>query len=121
MIVDDVIVQHLRFDLLVRAHLLAHGAFHTSQTSAVLVLDELANGAHASVTKVVDVVDVGFLALTLDQAAHGLDDILARERGYHRDRARPDRARSEEHTSELQSRGHLVCRLLLEKKKNNKN
>src|SRR5690625_1307672 len=34
------------------------------------------------------------------------------------------RARSEEHTSELQSRGHLVCRLLLEKKKkknNNKN
>src|SRR2546422_6372108 len=28
------------------------------------------------------------------------------------------RARSEEHTSELQSRLHLVCRLLLEKKKN---
>src|SRR6266498_5400717 len=29
--------------------------------------------------------------------------------------------RSEEHTSELQSRPHLVCRLLLEKKKNNLN
>src|SRR5436305_9403394 len=29
-------------------------------------------------------------------------------------------ARSEEHTSELQSRPHLVCRLLLEKKKKNK-
>src|SRR5689334_24800814 len=28
--------------------------------------------------------------------------------------------RSEEHTSELQSQFHLVCRLLLEKKKNNK-
>src|SRR5437660_5674018 len=28
-----------------------------------------------------------------------------------------DEYRSEEHTSELQSRGHLVCRLLLEKKK----
>src|SRR5690625_6390607 len=28
-----------------------------------------------------------------------------------------DKVRSEEHTSELQSRGHLVCRLLLEKKK----
>src|SRR5690625_1756471 len=28
--------------------------------------------------------------------------------------------RSEEHTSELQSRGHLVCRLLLEKKKNHR-
>src|SRR6266508_6371855 len=31
------------------------------------------------------------------------------------------RTRSEEHTSELQSRGHLVCRLLLEKKKKQKN
>src|SRR5690625_6434372 len=30
---------------------------------------------------------------------------------------RPQASRSEEHTSELQSRGHLVCRLLLEKKK----
>src|SRR2546422_3770908 len=29
-------------------------------------------------------------------------------------------SRSEEHTSELQSRLHLVCRLLLEKKKNKK-
>src|SRR5687768_17617519 len=29
----------------------------------------------------------------------------------------PGRTRSEEHTSELQSRLHLVCRLLLEKKK----
>src|SRR5690625_6821051 len=28
--------------------------------------------------------------------------------------------RSEEHTSELQSRGHLVCRLLLEKKNRSK-
>src|SRR3989449_1592322 len=32
-------------------------------------------------------------------------------------RREPDQARSEEHTSELQSRLHLVCRLLLEKKK----
>src|SRR5438552_4499878 len=32
----------------------------------------------------------------------------------------PSRARSEEHTSELQSPDHLVCRLLLEKKKKNK-
>src|SRR5690625_6531468 len=31
--------------------------------------------------------------------------------------APPEIKRSEEHTSELQSRGHLVCRLLLEKKK----
>src|SRR5437660_7567407 len=43
----------------------------------------------------------------------------------HRHRPRGDgapagRGRSEEHTSELQSRGHLVCRLLLEKKKKKK-
>src|SRR3989442_3370432 len=36
------------------------------------------------------------------------------------DGERPERAlRSEEHTSELQLRPHLVCRLLLEKKKKN--
>src|SRR5690625_6710716 len=34
-----------------------------------------------------------------------------------RDLRGADGERSEEHTSELQSRGHLVCRLLLEKKK----
>src|SRR3712207_7166524 len=32
-----------------------------------------------------------------------------------------DRLRSEEHTSELQSRQYLVCRLLLEKKKKSSN
>src|SRR5690625_5799374 len=36
-------------------------------------------------------------------------------------RCRRRHCRSEEHTSELQSRGHLVCRLLLEKKKKLKN
>src|SRR5258707_4231644 len=56
----------------------------------------------------------------------------ALDRDQHRDAAQPatDRraarsarrhlARSEEHTSELQSRQYLVCRLLLEKKKNKK-
>src|SRR5690349_23167227 len=38
------------------------------------------------------------------------DDFLARDHGVYR---------SEEHTSELQSRRDLVCRLLLEKKKKN--
>src|SRR5947208_12735665 len=41
---------------------------------------------------------------------------LATRRGH---RARTWRDRSEEHTSELQSPDHLVCRLLLEKKKQN--
>src|SRR5689334_24489441 len=38
-------------------------------------------------------------------------------RGARRGDERRLRARSEEHTSELQSQFHLVCRLLLEKKK----
>src|SRR5690625_5770008 len=46
----------------------------------------------------------GSLALVAD-AGHMLTDSMALA------------LRSEEHTSELQSRGHLVCRLLLEKKK----
>src|SRR5215208_8446350 len=42
------------------------------------------------------------------------------DRGEHHVKRKRHRhlPRSEEHTSELQSRGHLVCRLLLEKKKN---
>src|SRR3989449_6943326 len=55
--------------------------------------------------------------------AHAEDDRRAGERGERRhdgcDVVRPQR--SEEHTSELQSRLHLVCRLLLEKKKEHRN
>src|SRR5690625_6489860 len=40
-------------------------------------------------------------------------DRIARELGE----LVPEARRSEEHTSELQSRGHLVCRILLENKK----
>src|SRR5690554_7691266 len=42
---------------------------------------------------------------------NGLNKVIAISRGI------PHWYRSEEHTSELQSRPHLVCRLLLEKKK----
>src|SRR5689334_24673203 len=45
--------------------------------------------------------------------AHGVRDGLKGE-----PRSAPTARRSEEHTSELQSQFHLVCRLLLEKKKN---
>src|SRR5690625_5733697 len=43
------------------------------------------------------------LTLALEVLNHTIHDYVGR--------------RSEEHTSELQSRGHLVCRLLIEKKK----
>src|SRR3712207_7671263 len=50
-----------------------------------------------------------------DQQPRQLDDLLERQR-----KGAVGGDRSEEHTSELQSRQYLVCRLLLEKKKNNK-
>src|SRR5438552_8642103 len=58
------------------------------------------------------------LGLEPDQAAFGVS--RAPRGGAHRAGRDRARARSEEHTSELQSPDHLVCRLLLEKKKKNK-
>src|SRR2546429_1702515 len=53
---------------------------------------------------------------------------LLESKGFNQSELHPDRlgntrrsSRSEEHTSELQSRLHLVCRLLLEKKNNTTN
>src|SRR5690625_6863173 len=47
---------------------------------------------------------------TVEDIQHFMSPLLS-------DLYEPINLRSEEHTSELQSRGHLVCRLLLEKKK----
>src|SRR2546421_6086136 len=52
-----------------------------------------------------------------DEQRHGR---LRRDDGVLRRIYRDDGLRSEEHTSELQSRSDLVCRLLLEKKKKKK-
>src|SRR2546422_7151760 len=56
---------------------------------------------------------------SLVPATRRLPDELQKERGL--GVLHCGGARSEEHTSELQSRLHLVCRLLLEKKKNERN
>src|SRR3712207_8119812 len=48
----------------------------------------------------------------------GREQRLAPDRQGQAGRAAAEQVRSEEHTSELQSRQYLVCRLLLEKKKN---
>src|SRR3712207_7506417 len=61
--------------------------------------------------------DVGDLGADLLDDAHGLvaEHVpLVQERSQHLVQVQ---VRSEEHTSELQSRQYLVCRLLLEKKK----
>src|SRR2546430_13195095 len=47
-------------------------------------------------------------------------DVGAEPLAHHLDAHLEVRARSEEHTSELQSQSNLVCRLLLEKKKTNR-
>src|SRR5439155_3890931 len=53
------------------------------------------------------------------EATPGTEDAAAPTPGKRRRLRSQALPRSEEHTSELQSRGHLVCRLLLEKKKTN--
>src|SRR5438445_10125644 len=56
----------------------------------------------------------GLRLVAVESGAHDLLPVVGHHRrgdGHHR---------SEEHTSELQSRQYLVCRLLLEKKKTNK-
>src|SRR3989449_6842684 len=53
----------------------------------------------------------------VDDAVAEVERTAAAEAGEWVYRAAPNSRRSEEHTSELQSRLHLVCRLLLEKKK----
>src|SRR3712207_6898372 len=58
------------------------------------------------------------VAKAADLAGVRLDDLV--EGDVPERRVVDARRRSEEHTSELQSRQYLVCRLLLEKKKNRK-
>src|SRR5438270_4644955 len=57
-----------------------------------------------------------------DAEAREHGDLRHLHRGWHDARHDPacQRSRSEEHTSELQSQSNLVCRLLLEKKKKEK-
>jgi len=57
---------------------------------------------------------------TIDAAVKNPIGVKLQQQGSSLD-GRSEAVRSEEHTSELQSRLHLVCRLLLEKKKNKKN
>src|SRR5690625_5650577 len=54
-------------------------------------------------------------ALPISPRSHSRVECAAFRRNQRRESG--GRRRSEEHTSELQSRGHLVCRLLLEKKR----
>src|SRR5438045_6890703 len=81
--------------------------------------DELGRAGRAAQ----EAIDEGKLRLDLLRSRQAMDR-AAQKLGYAAYRARKsggdiaqDEYRSEEHTSELQSLRHLVCRLLLEKKK----
>src|SRR3989442_6220953 len=60
---------------------------------------------------------LGIAVLELDGTAEQLADLVAELRRPQVRVLELDLVRSEEHTSELQSRPHLVCRLLLAKNK----
>src|SRR5258707_10515159 len=61
---------------------------------------------------------LGVRPVTQNSLVHEADDLVSTAELRYPGETRSS-ARSEEHTSELQSRQYLVCRLLLEKKKNN--
>src|SRR2546429_6270628 len=100
--------------------------------NAVLILPKECGHGHAPFRwsggksmRQTDLVESRFAASSFGRTAHdaGIDGSwhrkIAEARGdevFAVERAKTSR-RSEEHTSELQSRLHLVCRLLLEKKK----
>src|SRR2546422_4543520 len=63
---------------------------------------------------------VGASWMTREDRLHEIDDYVRYLDGVYGNVVPRTARRSEEHTSELQSRLHLVCRLLLEKKKKNK-
>src|SRR5947208_13392473 len=84
-----------------------------------LPIFELAGGGAVAAAHLVGVdlelrAHVDFRFRTCEQSAQRLARVGAARLGRH-----DDLARSEEHTSELQSPDQLVCRLLLEKKKKN--
>src|SRR5437870_11559624 len=92
----------------------------TSRLSLVLVALTLISPASAFaqltkagvVTTLQGTATVTRASLSQPQPLKFRDDVFVQDRVV-----TGDDSRSEEHTSELQSRGHLVCRLLLEKKK----
>src|SRR5204862_7711999 len=89
-------------------------AFYTlSLHDALPIFDRLLGGGAADLGPRTRAQTLGDLGAQLDA--------MARARLLERLRIGVGDDRSEEHTSELQSRRDLVCRLLLEKKKNNNN
>src|SRR3712207_6878639 len=67
--------------------------------------------------QVAEVTSLGLVQMTRKRVGQGLLEVFSEPCEHCRGRGIVVSTRSEEHTSELQSRQYLVCRLLLEKKK----
>src|SRR3989449_5342341 len=107
---EHLVLERVDAERLARALVLADRAEVDPEASPLEERDHARGEQHEGQRDVV----VGPRVLELELAR------IARERDVEPDRAAEGvdvRHRSEEHTSELQSRLHLVCRLLLEKKK----
>ena len=66
--------------LLVHRHLFLDGALHANQADAELVFEQFANGAHAAVSQVVDVVHGADVLAQLQQVTDGRDEVAGIER-----------------------------------------
>src|SRR3712207_7069175 len=96
-----------------RSTLFPYTTLFRSLPGEVEVLEHL-DDAHALGGVVPAAGDVGLQRVLADVAERRVAQVVAERDGL------GEGLRSEEHTSELQSRQYLVCRLLLEKKKNNR-
>src|ERR1035441_1173410 len=100
------------------------GRFRWWHGPCVLLLRRAEHGAHAGADGAADIERRGGARVWHLQAVRRFAEQLQRAPADHGDSGGADGVslgdRSEEHTSELQSLRHLVCRLLLEKKKKNK-
>src|ERR1041385_3553717 len=81
-----------------------------AEAASIMLYDDTARQLYFQVATNIDESTMRGLIVPLDKSIAGW--IVTNRKSV-----RIDDARSEEHTSELQSRLHLVCRLLLEKKK----
>src|SRR2546422_3314497 len=101
------LIRRCQFGAVVQTQRVAGRTCHREQSAYFAVAARMSDGRAEERA-------IGWRGVVEDKACTtGLDDQV---RGA--ERLRQCQARSEEHTSELQSRLHLVCRLLLEKKKN---
>ena len=76
----DQVVRHGRRHLLVHAHLFLDGALHANQADAELVLQQLADRAHAAVAKVIDVVHRADVLAQLEQVTDGSVEVFRLQR-----------------------------------------